>query len=554
MSQNTHSSPSSLNGHAPQGQITPIIAPHSVPANGANAVQTGPNQAGNEQRAVTPSLEQRVAAQAQAPDPAARGVGNLNDPIARPRDKDGLPTTRPQVYLTPGLLSGRPLAETNLAGLLKIVAEQFPARAERTAMRYEDGVRFNKQQFDDADRLEREELERNNAEIERRNAALEENQAGLEVERDARCADDRAAQRALDPRIAEAHQQAAVAVARTGGDYDPNNPTAECVLREQPLPLEVVTGGALPWTPGDDAKRVPEWVQWVLKLGVGMAIGFSIGFVTRLIAPDQLGSRPMELIVCLFLGFVVAVGGGMAVRSTTRRASERYWMARFGSYSPTFWIPSLLFAAGIGLLLIGAEATIETVGLLTPVLLDLQNGGTMHVPMAAFYLIGLIFTIGYLVTLACEGALDGRFDVCLNRAKAMQHEEFKGRAQAERENEQVQVALEKLGLVRELLRQWQGLEDRIAATAAPFDQKIEMLEQLKKTPEQSLSSDARERLRDYYDNLAGSNGELHADIDELLNVIEPLPTRQRVRSSAREQGSQAKPGLWRRIANWWRRR
>ena len=532
MSQNTQSPQVPLNGHA-QMPVLPVV-----------------------QKTVSaPDLRLRLDAQAKAPKSAERGAGNLNDAVPRLRDDAGLPKTRPLAYLSPGLLAGRPLAETNIGKLLEKIAVKFPGRAEKLATLYEEGLRFNKQMLDDFDRLAREEVEVDNAEKERRNTALEAWQAALETERDQKCTDDRAAVVALDKPLAQAHGEAAQAVARAGSDYDPAHLTSEVVLRERPLPLEVVTGReALPWTPGDDDKRLPEWLQMTLKVGVGMAVGLSIGFITHMLSPDNLSAKAGELVGSLFLGYVVAAGGGAALSGLSRRATERYWLARFGGYGPIFWIPSLLLTVFTGFLLVGAEATVETLGLLAPAKLEEQNGGTAALPWMIFGLVGLMFSVGYLVTQTSEGSLDGRFDVILNRAKALQHEEFAPREQAERQDEEVQIALEKLGLVRELTRQVAYLEERIDQTIQPFNTKIEALESLKTMPQNGLSERVHQLIRDFYDNWCGPNSDWHEALDTLLDEIEPLHAKRSAPSAARERGGAAKPGWWDRIKSLWGRR
>lgn len=505
------------------------------------------------------ALQRRLDAQAHAAQQPGRGAGNLNDPIARRRDEEGQPQPGPLVYLSPGLLSGRPLAETGLPQLLKRLADRAPVRAEWLGLAYEDGVRFNKTQFDDLDRLERESRAHQNREIERRNKALAALQNRLEREREAQTLCDREALVALDEPLRQAHHAAASAVAHAGGDYDPIQPTSASVLRAQPLPLEVVVGGnGLPWTPTDDEKRIPHWLLHTLKLGVGIAIGLSIGLFAHFFDPSNVGQKPAELMVAIGLGYVAAAGGGWAVRGSTRRAAERYWLARFGHFAPSFWVPAALFAALVGVTLIVAEATVETLGLLGAAQLQKENEGGTVLPWFVFYIAGLLVTVGYMVTQANEGAFDGRREVCSQRAQWLQHEEFAPREMQERASQKVQDALEALGRVRETLRQIGHLETRIAHTAQPFEAKIAALKSLKREPLTGLSDDAKQRLRDAHHNWCGANGDWHAELHTLIDEIEPKPVRgqRHIAPGDHIHGSHpagAPRGLLTHLRQWWRR-
>lgn len=536
-------------------------SPSSTPFDGQIALNGSAPHSETASTAVAPldkeAVETRAEAQPKAAKAANRAEGNLNDPISRPRDEEGQPKPRPLVYLSPGLLSGRSLQDTNLPRLLEVIAKAFPAQAEKLAFLYEDGVRFNKTQFDDLDRLAREELANGNAEIERRNRALTALQGRLEREMQARTKSEEAALLALDNPLSTAHREAAKAVSGAGGDYDPAQPNSDCVLRARPLPLQVVTGiNGLPWTPSDNSKRIPSWLLHILKFGVGAAIGVSVGLLVPFFEPSNIGQKGGEVLVSLGLGYIAAAGGGMAVRGFTAQASERYWLARFGKFGPMFWVPATILAGGVAGVLMIVEAVAETLGLLGAAKIGAENNGGETLPWFVFFSVGLLVTVGYIGVMAIEGARDGRSDVIHNRAQALQHEEFVPRDKEERADEKVRNALEKLAVVREVGRQVAALQTRIQTLCEPFQLKIEKLETLKREPQNGLSPATLELLRDAHDNWAGPNGDWLACLDRLLTEIEPIGAARRrdVGDYRRNASNPQRRGFLARLRDWWQGR
>lgn len=537
-SPDSFSSNNSLNGHSNGLMSEGVIAPDGVSRGEERSAKAPlPQRRGDGKVALAFNVLRRGA---KSP---ARGDGQMNDPLPRRRDEEGEPLSRRMQFISPGLLSGRPLKETPLAELLEAIKEHYPIRSSLLAFEYEDGLRYNKAQFDDLERLITESLRERNAEIERRNAAICALQHELEREREDKVASDVAALRECAQPLSEAHREAAKAFAKAGASYNPNNASEADVLREKPLPLEVVRGQhGLPSTENDDAKRPSTQMLLALKCGVAVAIGVSIGIFGRFFEVETIGQKPVELAVLVGIGWVVATFGALAMRASAARAAERYYLARYNDFGPLYWMPSTALAVLVGSVLMGAEATIEALAIFSKAQIESASSGSATLPLWMFALIGLLITLGYIVTLANEGCRDGRRHVIHEHSLALQYEEFMTRNIKQREQATVIEALTRLSEVHAVQHGAQAIEARIAAERELYNHRIEHLEGEKRAPEETPSKADLERLRDAFDNMVGSNSECRGDIQAIINQIEPLR-----RASQRV-------GLWGRIKQWWHKR
>lgn len=500
-----------------------------------------------------PNLFQRLAAQWRAPKQSARGEGWQHDPIARPRDEENNPQQRDIVYFATPPGDEKPVADTPKAEYLAAIAKTHPIRAKLLHDFYDHSVRPLLTRYQDAVRDEREKLAGVNAEIERHNAGAETRCADVEEERDAKTLTDREAISALDTPLSDAHRDAAHKVSLTGGPYDPHNPVPEAVLRHNPRADEVVAGDfGIPYTPGDDKRRLPKWFLWFLTAGTGLIVGLSLAIVGTFLDADAIGEQPFVVLGAAIAGFIVAAGGGWAVKHFCRAAAERYYLAIYHDRGGRYWVPSLIVAIAVCTAIIGMDASIEFSGLLKAANLDAATGaGAQSLPLGLAYLVGMVITFGYVLTYAREGALDGRYYPCLNRIRTLQEVEFVARDKEIRSQPVVQDALHAIAVVHDVQRDKGVLEARVESDAAPFNAEISALNASKRMPEHELSLESRRRIQDAHDNWIGAHSQYIAQVMAVVAEIEPLKTVGTTTShNPKSPRRSTKGGFW----NWVRER
>lgn len=360
------------------------------------------------------------------------------------------------------------------------------------------------------------------------NAEIETKQAQLAEKRDAAVNADRAALRELDEPLRQAHITAAERVALVGGSYDPADPHERCVLRDTPRPLEVVAADLkLPWTPADPKTLMHAAISWIVTILIGVMIGLSLGLVAGLLNPDALMRKPVSLVLCILIGFAVAVMTKYAVKQTYQRASERYYLGR-----PFLnWVPFALLAAIVTIGLVWIDALVEREGLLK--LVRLQAGmmslSTGHHSGNAdkefiYLLIATILSSPYILYAGWEGYIIGRRHAVINQLMARQTADFEAADTARRSDPLVQEALQAIAKVNEIRQQQNMLRLRIATTAEPFDRAIAELEANRRPVDQELSEEARKRYQDAIDALHCAQETFDAEFGEAMEELEPSTT------------------------------
>ena len=448
----------------------------------------------------------------------------LADLITRLRDRYGnrLPWSFAHSV---ALVSDRPLEETPLRETLAVIRAAEPGRAGRLHHFYDerllpaiDGVR--KTLVAELHRVvERREDAR------RRGEAADAAQAAVREARGAATQRDAEALMALDEPLGQAHREAAEAVARTGGSYDPQAPSDACVLRHAPLPMEAVLGEMrLPdpdTRPGIGARAV----SWVCTGVVGAMIGVSIGILGQFLQSQSLLLVPAVLGGFIVAGVAIAVMGKKALAGWVHVLSE--WFHQ--GHGPKRWGAFLALAASLVTLLLLGDAAAERRGLLAAILrretLGTLSGGHLSAGSQAgdltFWLVPVLATIGYVGTACWMGWMDGRAPAVRNAARARQEAEFAARDAEVRSRGEVTAALQRISLVREVLRRQGLLVERIAETARPFEEKIAWWEGTRVAdPGPELDETALRRIQEALDHANGAQMDFDRALEEALASCE----------------------------------
>jgi hypothetical protein len=418
-----------------------------------------------------------------------------------------------------------PLEQTALGAAVAVVRESLPLRAADLAHFYDHKLRPAFRRLL-AVRLEEEtRLGEYNAGARRSQEEADTEQARLEEARDAATHPTHAAVIALDADLIAAHQEATAKVARTGGAYDPQNPSPACVLRHERRPLEVIAAEmALPWTHADARDMMSSRLAWGMTTLVGMLIGVSIGVMAGMLPADNLTDRPLLLAIFATLGLAPAWLGKYALRLSGRDAAQRYWLGR----PWTNWAPSALLTFGIALVILLADSYVEREGLLANVrlremVLHLSSGATGQsggVNETTFFFAAILLSFPYIVLNLWEGYLCGRRDACQNRVRARQEQEFEQADRERRAEPDVQQALDAIVRALDLLRHKGMLLARVAETAAPFEQKITKAEASRLAEREALDEHARCRIQDALDNFLGAQAIFDRMFDEARQQCE----------------------------------
>ena len=343
--------------------------------------------------------------------------------------------------------------------------------------------------------------------------------------------DDRNTLAHTEAALPDAHAQAGVAVARTGGEYDPASLTPESALRLRTESLESLAGELrLPWTPTDKHATLVPALAWLCSVMVGTLIGVSIALASKWVPSGNWFARPVPLAVCVGAGLAAAVFGKWFVKLSARAVGERFWLG----LPATNWGPlaALSFVVTGGV--VTMDACVEREGLMAGVRLQetlARAAGGGHAAAgseALFFLMAMILTFGYAGTAWWEGYLSGRNAPCLNRLRHAQETRFALAEDARRGDGAVQNALEAVAAVNRL-RHWQdALAARIAERKAALDaQRVPVPD--------GVSPDGLRRIQDAVDQM----NHAQAEFDGLL-------AEAKLRYGARRATSRSAGGFW----NW----
>lgn len=464
-----------------------------------------------------PGLLRRLAAQWRAPQQVTRGVSDLHDQLPRERDARNNPKPRIEVFLAPPSTDDRLLETTPLLDAIEVIKVHSPGQAAGLHHFYNHRVLPALAKVRDVVREEWERVATFNAEVERHNAALTARQADLETERDEATRVDREAFLALDQPLAKSHNAAAELTALAGGHYDPHSPSSSCVLRHEPLDLRVIAGrDAIPFPEDDKPARIADYAA-VLGTGlIGTMIGASLGLMSGILHAARITSELPQLAGCVAIGIAAAFFARKGLKGLAFGAGHRYWMG----HGVSSWGPWALMTGLTGISIVAVDAVIEQSGLLKLSMLQTAFGGSGLSPIAGL-LAGVLCTFPYVVACIVDGYFAGRYSACLNRLQAIQEIEFRALDDEVRSRPAVQQALDAIARALELQREKAMLEQRIEATALPFDTEIGQCEAAKREPRHELDTDAQHRIQDAYDNWNGATLLFDRKFEELLGQAEP---------------------------------
>lgn len=431
-----------------------------------------------------------------------------HDLLTRLRDKWGNRLGWSSVFSIP-TVEDVPLEGTPLAPGLRVIEAALPLRASTLHHFYDIKLRPALRRFWAVLQEETDRLAEENAFALRRNAEIAGAQAARGAERDAATLSVREALTALeDGSLAQAHADAAEKVARTGGVYDPQDPSEACVLRHGRRALEVLAGElGLPGPHGDIRAHLPGWLGWTLTGLVGTLVGLSLGIVTHVLEADTIAHHLPLAAVFAVLGFGLATVAKWAVRGAWYRVGQDAYLGCPRAKWGTMLAGALLRSA----ILLAVDVAMERQGLLA--LMQLQSDtaaltGHAQAPSLLDALVSwtvpLVVTLAYLYCAGDAGYLEGRREEVVNRLLARQDQEWTATDTTRRADPAVQTALHALAHVREMLRRCDGQAARIGALAAPFDAQVAALEGQRLPEQEALDEAARRRVQDSLDNFHGA--------------------------------------------------
>lgn len=420
-----------------------------------------------------------------------------------------------------------PLEETPLAGALAVIEAVNPGRSATLHHFY------NKKLLDALHRFQRVRAEEAAAAAERdayaaqNNAEIGTHQGDLKQQCDAATEADRSVLTTLEDALAAAHAATAEKVARTGGAYDPDNPSEDCVLRHTPMSEEIASARRrLPGPHGDAHGHVLPALGWFLTIVVGALIGISLGIICHLLHASSLARNLPTTLCCIVAGVGFSIGIKYAVRGLWYLTGQDYYLSvPTPKWRFVFWT-----AIVVTLALLTFDASVERQGLLALAQLQAETAAVSQPGVAVAapplietlvpWFVALLVTLGYLVCAGFEGYLKGRQKEVLAQVRDYRDTEFALTDKAVRAEPVNQTALHSIAHVRELLRRQEALKSRIAETAAPFEARIAALEQERQPEKLPLDEAALRRVQDAMDNLHGAQENFDAMFEEALTECE----------------------------------
>ncbi len=544
---NKHSSPQQppvvLNGH--HNGNPGIIVPNRLtkPQGQRHASEQAPSP----HPAPQPSLAARQATQPHAPREARLGHAGENDPLPPPLDEEGLPKTRPIVFISPVPPSQRPAKDTARQRVIERLEQHFPVRAPELEADLDEGVQAARQRHLDLERIEWERVACENAEIQRRNIAIETRRAALESERDATLKPDQDRLLTLQERLAEVNGVAGTAVARAHGLFDPARVEVETVRNSMRMPLAALAGRlGLPFVPSDEGWG-EDFARWT-DIGSGALFGTSLGLVGGLFEASALKSlQPGTLamwLVTMGLGAVIAVEASRALVGDAARLSEARWLG----LSFKGWAPALVKTVFTTAAVLVIWTVVDGQGIMKLASLHAANSGGGGVGALVTLAAGAAAAVPFAAFALVRGARQGRLNGVKLLLQSAQEDDL-------RERPEVAPALEAVSQVCEIERQADVVRQRILQTQAPFDAEIAHLASQVREPRFALSDEAQQRLRRSHDEWAKAFATWKESLAELIQEVEPLGQNRRSAVQGERTGQLNGPrqGLLTRLSNWWRR-
>ena len=438
----------------------------------------------------------------------AEGLPAPHDLLTRLRDKWGNRLGWAFAFSIP-TVDETPLEQTPLAAGLRVIEAQDPIRAATLHHFYNYKLLNARKNFLSVLAEENAKQAERNAFAAARNQEITAAQQVCEEEREASTLNGREALTTLeDERLPKAHTEAAEKVADTGGLYDPSDPSEGCVLRHGRAALEAVAANlGLPGPHRDAHAHLPGWVNWVLTGIVGILMGLSFGIATHILEADMLVRQLPLVAAAAVVGFGLAAAAKWAVYMAWYRVGQDYYLGCPRSK----WIPMLVVASVVSLLVLTVDVFMERQGLLA--LMNLQTDtntltghaeGPSFLEITSSWVLPLVVTLPYLFCAGSAGYLSGRREETHNRLTARQEQDWAETDAARRTDPLVQTALHALALVLETLRRQEVLSARITALAAPFDVKIAALEGQRLPEREELNMDRCRRIQDVLGDFHGA--------------------------------------------------
>jgi hypothetical protein len=419
------------------------------------------------------------------PDTAPASLRAVHELIARAHDPNGR-----VLRYGPALTEDVPLEDTPLARNLAVLRGCDPLRTDNLHARWETEIRPAVRTAARVRDEEERKLEEYNRRAAEENAAVERRVEQINAQRAASLAPLTRQLAAVQVQLDAAHREATDAVAAAGGEYDPQAPDEQCVLRLTPRSLEAIAARLkLPLPEGDRPTRMSIVLSHVATAAFGGLFGISLGIITHFIRAGSLLRVPLVLLICLAIGAMWAYLSRLFLYQGAHKASERFYLgqpasswAPFAALTVFCVLATLTFDAAVGQAGVLGLSSARTSGLLARSQPSDRGG-------VAAVLVALAFTLPYAGCAVWEGYLAGRYHPILGRLKSHQEQELRMLDAHRRILPEVQAALQKIARVKDELRRRADVDGRIRDTEARFDEHIaaeeRKLRPIRDTPEES---------------------------------------------------------------------
>jgi hypothetical protein len=423
--------------------------------------------------------------------------------------------------------------DTPLKDAMDVIAAQYPAHASVLRHHYNKKVVHQGAIYSRAVTEEFDALEKANLLAEESNGLGESRVAELFKMRGEAGAPVQSLIESFDDPLDKARQSASEACAKAGGCFDPAKPSDACVLIHSRQALELIADDLkLPWPYQKTFISKPLWI--FLSAVVGTILATSIVLAAGIINADQIIKRLPFILVAAVIGYGLAVGGKWAVR---------YAWTRVGQYRYRGPVRDYLMAMVVALIVLFAvlitDVVVERAGLLARVQVEAELGDLSGAGMSSstpggwvYFAIGLIVTIGYLISAAGDAYREGRCEQVGSQLVAEQERRFRADEAKLRSAPAVQDALARLAEVQRIEYRIGELKERMAERRAPFDAEIARIEAHRRPIADQLSPEAYHRIHAARRNHLGAQSIYDNEVLPVLNAVEPIKGTFGVRRSA----------------------
>jgi len=341
----------------------------------------------------------------------------------------------------------------------------------------------------------------------------------------------------------DAHAIAADNVSAAGGNYDPENPTEDSVVRVSRLTQqEAADRLQLPWGPTVYALKLPTWLVWVMTVLCGSLSGISVGILAGFI--EDLFADIPKLLTWALLGQAAAMAMRKAIGWAFFCFAESLYLKRPRRQQVSWFTAALIVF--IALLL--SVMTVDCYGILKLARFQSLLSGADELPIPAFamWCMAAFLTLGYLVYSAYDGVVHGRADAIENAIAAEIERDFVERSEARRDLPVVKEALRSLNLVRRGMSAVAAAEAKVAAITETFAQRIAKEDARRISYPDELSLEQKYRVQDALDNLVGCQIEFDSVLASVLGVARPSG-RMKPRTTPSQDDQPKHQGFWDRI-------